>query len=60
MDSSWMGFKQEAIAQYQAQKQMADAALATVTDAHFFAHLREDGDNHTNSLAILVLSLIHI
>ncbi len=54
MGSSWMEFRQEALAQYQAQKQMADAALATVADAHFFAHLREDGDNHTNSLAILV------
>ena len=54
MDSSWIEFKQEAIAQYQAQKQMADAALAAVTDAGFFAYLRDDEDNHTNSLAILV------
>jgi len=54
MDSSWIEFKQEAIAQYQAQKQMADAALAAVTDAGFFAYLRNDEDNHTNSLAILV------
>ena len=54
MGSSWMEFKEETIAQYQAQKQMAEAALATVADAGFFAHLREDEDNHTNSLAILV------
>jgi len=54
MGSSWMEFKQEAMAQYQGQKQMADAALAAVTDAGFFAYLRDDEDNHTNSLAILV------
>jgi hypothetical protein len=54
MNSTWMEFKQEVIAQYQEQKTLADAALAKVDDAHFFAHLREDGDAHTNSIAILV------
>ena len=54
MDSSWMALKEEVITQYQEQKKMADAALAKVDDALFFAHLRENGDDHTNSLAILV------
>ena len=54
MDSSWMALKEEVITQYQEQKKMADAALAKVDDARFFAHLRENGDDHTNSLAILV------
>jgi hypothetical protein len=54
MNSTWMEFKQEVIAQYQEQKTLADAALAKVDDAHFFAYLREDGDAHTNSIAILV------
>jgi hypothetical protein len=54
MNRSWMDFKAELIAQYQQQKQMADAALGRVDDATFFAHLQEDGDDHTNSIAILV------
>lgn len=54
MDSSWMALKEEVITQYQEQKKMADAALAKVDDARFFVHLRENGDDHTNSLAILV------
>lgn len=54
MNSSWIEFKAEVIAQYQAQKQMAEAALARVDDAVFFAHLKEEGDDHTNSIAILV------
>ena len=54
MNSSWMELKEEVIAQYQAQKGMADAALEKVDDALFFAHLQENGDDHTNSLAILV------
>ncbi len=54
MNSSWMEFKAEVIAQYQEQKQMADTALGHVDDAAFFAHLQEDGDDHTNSIAILV------
>jgi hypothetical protein len=49
-----MEFKAEVIVQYQQQKQMADAALGRVDDAAFFAHLKEDGDDHTNSIAILV------
>ena len=52
-----MEFKAEVIAQYQQQKQMADAALGRVDDAAFFARLREDGDDHTNSIAILVKHL---
>lgn len=54
MSSSWMAFKAEVVAQYQQQKQMADAALGRVDDTAFFVHLTEDGDDHTNSVAILV------
>ncbi|MCL4862467.1 MAG: DUF1572 family protein [Caldilineaceae bacterium] len=54
MNSAWMAFKAEVIAQYQEQKKMADAALGQVDDVLFFAHLRENGDDHTNSLAVLV------
>ena len=49
-----MEFKAEVIDQYHQQKQMADAALGRVNDAAFFVRLREDGDDHTNSIAILV------
>jgi hypothetical protein len=49
-----MEFQAEVIAQYQQQKQMADAALDRVDDATFFAHLKDGGDDHTNSIAILV------
>jgi hypothetical protein len=54
MSSAWMEFKAEVIAQYQEQKNMADAALGRVDDAGFFARLNEGGDQHTNSMAILV------
>ena len=54
MNSLWMEWKEEVIAQYQEQKKMADAALGKVDDGLFFAHLQENGDDHTNSLAILV------
>ncbi len=54
MNSPWMAFTAEVIEQYQQQKQMADAALGRVDDAAFFARLKEDGDDHTNSMAILV------
>ncbi len=54
MSSAWMQYKAEVIEQYQEQKQMADEALARVDDAGFFARWQEDGDDHTNSLAILV------
>lgn len=54
MNSPWMAFKAEVIEQYQQQKQMAEAALGRVDDAVFFARLKEDGDDHTNSMAILV------
>ena len=54
MSSSWMEFKAEVIAQYQEQKQMADAALGRVDDAAFFTRLNEGADQHTNSMAILV------
>lgn len=57
MNSAWMVFKAEVIAQYQEQKQMAEAALDRVDDATFFTHLQEDGDDHTNSMAILVKHL---
>jgi hypothetical protein len=54
MNSSLMEFKAEVVIQYQQQKQMADAALGRVDDAAFFARLKEAGDDHTNSIAILV------
>ena len=54
MNSSLMDLKAEVVVQYQQQKQLANAALGRVDDAAFFAHLKEDGDDHTNSIAILV------
>jgi hypothetical protein len=54
VNSSWMEFKAEVIAQYQEQKNVADAALGRVDDAAFFARLNEGADEHTNSMAILV------
>jgi hypothetical protein len=54
MNSSWMEFKAEMIVQYQQQKQMAEKALSRVDDVAFYTHMREDGDDHTNSIAILV------
>lgn len=54
MKSSWMEFKSEVLVQYHQQKQMADAALSRVDDDVFFAYLKDDGDEHTNSIAILV------
>lgn len=47
-------FKTDIIAQYREQKQWADSALARCDDHTFFATLRADGDDHTNSIAILV------
>jgi uncharacterized damage-inducible protein DinB len=47
-------FKAEVLARYGEQKEMADAALARCDDRMFFARLRADGDEHTNSIAILV------
>ena len=57
MTSSWMEFKAQVIAEYQQQKQVAEAALGRVDDAAFFARLNESGDDHTNSIAILVKHL---
>jgi hypothetical protein len=54
MSSPWIDYKTEVIRQYQEQKKMADAALSRTDDATFFARLNEDGDEHTNSIAILV------
>lgn len=54
MNNSLMEFKAEVIVQYKEQKQMADAALGRIDDVAFFTHLKEDGDDHTNSIAILV------
>ena len=54
MNSSWKEFRAEVIVQYQQQKQMAEAALSRADDVAFFTHMREDGDEHTNSIAILV------
>jgi hypothetical protein len=52
-----MAFKAEVIAQYQLQKQLADAALGRVDDATFFARLPAGGDDHTPSIAMLVKHL---
>jgi hypothetical protein len=49
-----MEFKAEVIEEYRKQKKMADEALAGTDDATFFARLQEGGDDHTNSIAILV------
>ena len=57
MNSVWMDFKAEVIAQYQEQKQMAEAAFGRVDDAMFSARWQEGGDDHTNSIAILVKHL---
>ena len=50
-------YKAEAIAEYHSLKQAADEALARVDDAAFFKRLRAGGDEHTNSIAILVKHL---
>jgi hypothetical protein len=42
---------------YREQKRMADEALARVSDEAFFKRLQAGGDDHTNSLAILVKHL---
>lgn len=57
MPSPWMELKAELIAQYREQKQLADAALARVDDAALFAQLRKGGDEHANSIAVLVKHL---
>ena len=54
LKSSWMEFKSEVLVQYHQQKQMADAALSRVDDDTFFVQLKDDGNEHTNSIAILV------
>lgn len=55
MATSWFAdYKTAVVAGYTAQKQMADMALGRCDDRMFFARLREDGDDHTNSIAILV------
>jgi hypothetical protein len=58
MTTTWfLEFKDEVLARYREQKQMADAALARCDDQMFFARLRADGDDHTNSIAIVVKHL---
>jgi len=47
-------YKAEIVGEYQKQKHMAEVALARVGDEAFFERLRADGDEHTNSIAILV------
>ncbi|MBI5877911.1 MAG: DUF1572 family protein [Chloroflexi bacterium] len=49
-------YKADIISQYRAQKEMADAALARISDRAFFERLGT-GDDHTNSVAILVKHL---
>ena len=50
-------YKTEIIAEYRQQKATADAALARVDEQAFFKRLGIDGDEHTNSIAILVKHL---
>ncbi len=57
MSTAWVQVKHEIITQYQEQKAMADAALQKVDDSAFFTHLSQHGDDHTNSIAILVKHL---
>src|SRR5262245_48221586 len=58
MTTVWIPeFKDEVLARYREQKEMADAALARCDDRMFFARLRQDGDDHTNSIAIVVKHL---
>lgn len=50
-------YQAEIIGEYRQQKAMADAALARVDERAFFARLRAGGNQHTNSIAILVKHL---
>jgi hypothetical protein len=55
MDQTFLAaYKADIIAQYRAQKRMADEALARVDDRAFSTRLHADGDEHINSIAILV------
>jgi hypothetical protein len=55
MTRSWiLEFKQEVLADYRVQKEMADVALARCNDHTFFSYWHAGGDDHTNSIAILV------
>jgi uncharacterized damage-inducible protein DinB len=55
MLSNWFSeYKAEVLASYRAQKEIAHEALDRCDDRLFFARLREEGDEHTNSIAILV------
>ncbi|MBP1468607.1 DUF1572 family protein [Candidatus Chloroploca sp. M-50] len=54
MSSFWMECKAEVIAQYQEQKQMADAALGRIDDTTFFTRLKQGGDAESNSIAVLI------
>ena len=56
MSSFIESYKSDIIAQYRAQKEMADAALARIDDRAFFQQLGTS-DDHTNSAAILVKHL---
>jgi Protein of unknown function (DUF1572) len=57
MNRAWIEFKAEVIAQYQAQKKLADAALARTADVAFFAHWQAGEDEHSGSIALLVKHL---
>lgn len=57
MSSFISAYQADVLASYREQKAMADAALARCDDRIFFARLRDDGDEHTNSIAILVKHL---
>lgn len=55
MQTAWIAeYKADTLYQYRSQKEMADKALAHCDERAFFASLRADGDEHTNSIAILV------
>src|SRR5439155_16008378 len=58
MDTAFIAdYQHEIIAEYRQQKAMADAALARVDEQAFFKRLDNSGDEHTNSVAILVKHL---
>ena len=58
MSDSFAGdYLAQILSDYREQKRMADEALARVDDGRFFARQSEEGDEHTNSIAIIVKHL---
>lgn len=57
MNRPWLELRAEVVVQFRQQKQMAEAAMAGIDEAAFFAQLGHAGGDHTNSIAILVKHL---